>query len=210
MWVVDGGCVHASALVVRGSLLLPSSPSPLPFVCCCCLSSSLLSVYVASSSSMMWQCSSTSWLHGLVIVIIIVCLRGLISGWVALSSSVFFVIVCLRGLVLVVNMAVQQHWLAGWPHCCCCHLASLLLSVCMALSSLSSPWLAAWACCRPMGVVVVFAMGDVVAVVIDAFTMEMSSSLPSSYGHCIVCRRAREDGKGGLWSWSCACVRAGG
>ena len=186
-------CIHAggqaSVLVVRGSSLSPSSPSPLPFVCHCrfcllhCLSSSLSSVCMALSSSTTWQHSSTSWLCGLIIVI--VCLRGLIPGWVASSSSVFFVIVCLHGLILVVNVAVQQHWLAGWPHCCCCCcccLSSSLLSVCM--DSLSSPWLAAWPHCHPMGVVIVFTMGDVVAVIVVTFAMEMSSSLLWSSCRC--------------------------
>ena len=166
--------VTAVSITVAFRLSLSLSFSVFFFIVCLlhCLSSSLSSVCVASSLSTTWQHSSTSWLCGLIIVI--VCLCGLIPGWVALSLSVFFVIVCLHGLILVVNVAVQQHWLAGWPHCCCCCLSSLL-SVCM--DSLSSPWLAAWPHCHPMGVVIVFAMGDVVAVVVVAFAMEMSSSL---------------------------------
>ena len=46
--------------------------------------------------------------------------------------------------------------------------------------SLSSPWLAAWPHHCPMGVVIVFIMGDVVAVIVNAFAMEMSSSSPWS------------------------------
>ena len=139
-------CIHAggqaSVLVVRGSSLSLLSPSPLPFVCHCrchCLSSSSLSVFFIVC---LLRCHLSAWPHPRQQHGSTAALAGCVASSLSLS-------------VCVVSS------LAGWP---CHRLSSLLLSVCMASSSLSM-----WQCSSTGwlgGLVVVIVVVVVVVVVV--------------------------------------------
>ena len=172
-------------------LLSPSSLSLLPFICCCCCCCHL-SVWPRHCH----HCLS-AWSHPWLGGPIIICLlhhhlsawphphrqhgsTAALAGWVASSSSsVFFVVVCLHGFIIVIVISLVGCMAPSLSHgCChCLHHGRCCCCHCQ---------------CLRHGDVIIFAM------------VVMS---PSSYGCCVVCRRAREGGKGGWWSWLCACGR---